>query len=71
MIKSVLLFEKRQTDAILDNKYRRLASEEPTVPTAPPMRLPIPNPNPNHISGNGEVVMNLPEAGKLNTFQRF
>ena len=28
---------------------RRLASEEPTVPTAPPMRLPIPNPNLNPI----------------------
>jgi len=25
---------------------RRLASAEPTVPTAPPMRLPIQNPNP-------------------------
>ena len=29
--------------------HRRLASEEPNMPTAPPMRLPIPklNPNPN------------------------
>ena len=27
--------------------YRRLASAEPTVPTAPPMTLPIPNPNLN------------------------
>ena len=25
--------------------YRRLATAEPTVPTAPPMTLPIPNPN--------------------------
>jgi len=25
----------------------RLASADPTVPTAPPMSLPIPNPNPN------------------------
>ena len=24
-----------------------------------------------YISGNGEVVMNLLEVGKLNTFQRF
>jgi len=28
-------------------RYRRLASADPTVPTAPPMRLPIPNPNTN------------------------
>jgi len=36
---------------VIDNtgkvRDRRLASAEPTVPTAPPMRLPIPNPNPN------------------------
>jgi len=27
-------------------EHRRLASADPTVPTAPPMRLLIPNPNP-------------------------
>ena len=29
-------------------EHRRLASEEPNVPTAPPMRLPIPKLNLNH-----------------------
>ena len=31
---------------------RRLASADPTVPTAPAMRLPIPNRNPNPIFQN-------------------